>query len=113
MESCMSCAVGVPGGCCPMICPTGVRCICIFANGSKLAFGNRSMLHCDERFVLALGASLNPVLPLSTVNPSKPVRCVAMRVATMGEKKLNGKLGLWRTGRSTEYLFLLSVPQGL
>jgi transposase len=49
------------------------------------------MLHCDEKFVSALGANLNPALPLSTVNPSKPVRCVAMRVATMGKKKIQGR----------------------
>ncbi len=50
----MSCVVGVLGGCCPTIYPIGVQCICIFANGSGLAFGNRSMPYCYERFVSAL-----------------------------------------------------------
>ena len=39
-----------------------------------------------RNFASALGVILNQAQPLWTVNPSKPVRCVGMRVATMAEK---------------------------
>src|SRR4051812_22892432 len=91
MASCMSCAVGVPGVCCRMICPTGVRSTCISVSGNGLASGNRSTPHCDGKFASALGAIPNRVRPFSTVNRSKPVRFGAMHEAMTAEKKVQGR----------------------
>jgi hypothetical protein len=91
MASCMCCAVGVPGVCCPMICPTGVRSTCISASGNGLASGNRSTPRCDGKFASILGAIPNRVRPFSTVNRSKPVRFVAMHAGTTEQKKIQGR----------------------
>src|SRR5215472_5764344 len=74
-----------------MICPTGVRSICISANGNRLGSGNRSTLPCDGMCASALGGIPNRVRPFWTVNRSKPVPCAAMSGATTQQKKIQGR----------------------
>ncbi len=91
MAFCMCCAVAVPGGCCPMICLTGVPSTCIFASGNGLGSGSRSTPPCDGTFVSAWDAIPNQARPFWIVNRSKPVRCVAMSEATTGGNKIQGR----------------------
>jgi putative transposase len=49
------------------------------------------MQRCDATFASALGAIPNRVRPFWIVNRSKPVLCVAMRVATTVGKKIQGR----------------------
>src|SRR6266568_4925782 len=98
MAFCMCCAVAVPGGCCPMICPTGVRSTCISASGNGPASGNRSTPPCDETFASAWDGIPNRVRRFWTVNRSKRVPCVAMSGATTGGKKFKAGSGIsWWT----------------
>ncbi len=60
MAFCMCSAVGVPGGCCPMICLTGVPSTCIFASGNGLASGNRSTPRGVRQVRVCLGRDPEP-----------------------------------------------------
>src|SRR5579859_587914 len=74
-----------------MIFQIGPPSISISANGSGMEHGSVCIMPCVVSSASLLAGSQNPALPLSTANRSKPVRFVAMREATTGEKKIWGR----------------------
>ena len=56
----MCCAVGVPGVCCPMICPPGVRSTCLSGSGNGQACGNRSIQRGVRHLRVAVGREAEP-----------------------------------------------------
>src|SRR5437764_2955317 len=91
MPSSTSCAVAVPGACCPMSFPPGKRCITTFVAGTAKASGSRYSRPYVCRCASSKAETLSRVQASSTANPSKPVRFVVQKRATMRGKKIWGR----------------------
>src|SRR5437868_9364534 len=91
MPSSTSCAVAVPGACCPMSFPPGKRCITTFVAGSAKASGSRYSRPYVCRCASSKAETLSRVQASSTANPSKPVRVVVQKRATTRGKKIWGR----------------------
>src|SRR5579884_945887 len=84
-------AAAVPGVCCPTICLPGKRCITTSACGNEPGSGKRSWMSCARRCAPRWAVSVLLVPPSLMPNRSKVARFVALRRATMGQKKIKGR----------------------
>src|SRR5258708_24528103 len=91
MPSCTSYAVAAPGACSRMISPSGRPSIGTFDEGLAKGSGITSCTPFASRCGSSKAAILSPALPSSIASPSKPVRCAALRKASMAEKNLGRK----------------------
>lgn len=91
MPWCLCGAVGVPGGCSLMMCRAGSRLSGLSGRGNSRECGNGGRRRCGEICAPLLGEKPNRARPCWRVHQSKPVPFVAMRVAPMGGKKMQGR----------------------
>src|SRR5712691_2472337 len=91
MPSSTCCVAAVRGDWCPTTCQPGAPSIGIFDAGATEASGIRSYKLCAWRCAPSKAEILSRQRPALTVNPSKPVQCVAPKKATMRGKKIWGR----------------------
>src|SRR5713226_1574121 len=91
MGSSMYCAVGVLGVCCRMICPTGVRSICISGSGNRLASGNRSTPRGVREVRVGLGRDREPSAAIIDSQSIKTSSVRGDKRGYDGGKKIRGR----------------------